>query len=48
MNTLKIIRKAYQKGELSLKHLIPMELLVASHLKSIMKKPESKYLGVFR
>lgn len=44
MNTLKIIRNAYQKGKLSLKELIPMELLVASHLKSIMNNPESKYL----
>jgi len=47
MNILKIIRTAYQKGKLSLEQLIQMELMVASHCKSIMKNsecPERKYL----
>lgn len=44
MNILKTIQKAYQNGKVSLKQLIPMELLVASHFMSIIKYQENKIL----
>ena len=42
MNITKVIQADFQNGSISLKQMIPMELLVTSHFTSIMKNPKIK------
>ena len=42
MNITKVIQADFQNGSISLKQMIPMELLVTSHFTSIMKNSKIK------